>query len=551
MVLFPPSAIAPFAAFPARLAALESRTPILLHDALLPLFLLFLTLLLYPCKSHTRNAIALPVILGLYARLCFLYSSSHWGIAFCVGAGAYFGSLQAFSLLVVKDVGWDRDVWWTEDDTRVIRDKEHSNGSANGIVNGVTNGGKEKHVNGYANGHTNGYTNGSSSPLGNGVANGFTNGTNANANGGIANGTTKGTSNGDISRHGGTSAGLGYPKLSTYPLLQRIRFTSSLISSSRGVGWKFQIRQIRPPPEPSCSILSHLQIHFTNIAITYLILDCFGYHLVTDPYFSTQECWKSPLHSSPLPDMDWRERCIPSYIPPTPAYAFIYHHIIRKHLTLLSVYAILGQLYSIAAILFTVPIPASKPSSWAPLFGSLSEATSLRGFWTVFWHSIFKKAFSYPGEWMAFRVLGLDRKNIWAQLIIVFTAFGNSGGLHGLGCWTQNGRGGAAALFFLLQPVGFLGEVILMKGVKMLGMDGNLEKTVGRVVKVSWMMVWLLWSCDVFFYDYLHGGIGGSEPVAWSSWRWYVGEKAYRWGPPDEWTRWDVEGSLWGWGVRI
>ncbi|KAF3929905.1 hypothetical protein AA313_de0202038 [Arthrobotrys entomopaga] len=547
MALFPPSAIAPSATFPARLATLESRTPILLHDALFPLFLLFLTLLLYPYKSHTRNAIALPVILALYARLCLLYSSSHWGIAFCIGAGAYFGSLQAFSLLVVKDVGRDKDVWWIEDDTGVLDDDEQKNGDANGTMNGYVNSVKEKHVNGYANG----YTNGSGSPLGNGVANGFTNGTNGTANGKTSNGTTKPTANGHIS-HIETPTGLGYPKLSTYPFLQRIRFTSSLVCSSRGVGWKFQVRQIRPPPGPSCTILSHLQNHFTQIILTYFILDFFGYHLVTDPYFSTQECWKSPFHPSPLSDTDWRQQCIPSYVPPTPVYAFVYHHVFRKHLTLLSVYAILGQLYSIAAILFTVPIPLTKPSGWAPLFGSLSEATSLRGFWTVFWHSIFKKAFSYPGEWVAYRVLNLDRKNVWAQLIIVFMAFGNSGALHGLGCWTQNGRGEAAALFFLLQPVGFLVEFGLMKGVKMLlGRDGDWGKTAGRVVNICWMMVWLLWSCDLFFYDFLHGGIGGSEPVAWSSWRWYAGEKAYRWGPPSEWTRWDVERSLWGWGVSI
>ncbi|EPS43584.1 hypothetical protein H072_2340 [Dactylellina haptotyla CBS 200.50] len=538
MALFPPSAIEPFALFPARQEILSSRTPLLLHEALLPVFLLILTLLISPYKSHTRNAVTLPVILALYTRLSYLYSSSHWGIAFCVGAYTYFGSLQAFNLLVVKDVGRDADVRWVVDDTGFTRGVKHNNGHTNGDIAR-----REKYTNGYTNVNVEKavVSNGSTSPSANGSANG-------NANGysnGHANGHTNGTANGRVD----AKPGLGYPELSKYPLYQRIRFTVSLIASSRGVGWKFQVRQIRPAPAPSSTLLAFMKTHFTHILITYVILDHFGYHISIDPYFTKSDCWKSPFHTSPLSPDDWRDQCLPSFVPRTSTAAFIYHHIFRKHLTLISVYAILTQLFSIAAILFTVPIPITGPSSWAPLFGPVSQATSLRGFWTSCWHSIFKKGFSYPGEWLAFRVLGLDRRNVWAQVIVVLAAFINSGGLHGLGCWTQNGRGIAAAGFFFLQPFGFLGEAAVFKLLKVANVDR--KSGLGTFLTTSWMMAWGLWSCDVFFYDFLHGGVGGSEPVAWSAWRWWVGEQAYRWAPPGEWMRWDSEGSLWGWGVRV
>ncbi|KAF3908961.1 hypothetical protein ABW20_dc0102538 [Dactylellina cionopaga] len=434
MPLFPSSSITPFAHFPARLSILSTRTPILLHEALLPLFLLFGTLLLYPYKSHLRNAIALPIILALYIRLSILYSSSHWGIAFCVGAYTYFGSLQAFNLLVVKDVGRDADVKWVIDDTGIpqgsvskpslssdgVAGANHGNGNANGTTVPIG----QRHSNGSTNGDaTRPSTNGTASHLGNGATNGYANGK--------LNGAT---SNGDIDVKASTSDGLGYPNLLTYPLRHRIRFTASLISSSRGVGWKFQVRQIPSPQPASTTYFSFLRTHLSNILIAYIILDFFGYIVVTDPYFYTSNCWTSAFHKSPLSSQDWQQECQPPYISSSPVAGIIYHHIFRKHLTLLSVYAILSQLYSIAAIVFTLPLPypLTRPYSWAPLFGSLTAGTSLRGFWTSFWHSIFKKGFSYPGEWLCSRVLGLDRKSFVAQVILVITAFLNSGVLHGI-----------------------------------------------------------------------------------------------------------------------
>ncbi|RVD85484.1 uncharacterized protein DFL_003805 [Arthrobotrys flagrans] len=510
MALFPLLSITPFAQFPARLQILSTKTPFLLHEALTPLFLLFLTLLFYPYKSFLRNAIALPVIVGLYIRLAVLYSSSHWGLAFCVGAGAYFGSLQAFNLLVVKDVGRDEDVRWTIDDTGIQR-----NGSNHG--DGTTNG--EAYI-----------TKGNTSPTGNGSTNG------------ISNRPSK-----DVTKT--TSPGLGYPALATYPLRQRARFTFSLLCASRGVGFKFQVRRVKPPPSPSDSHISFLATHLSYIFTTYVILDIFGYALAHDPFFYTPGCWKTPFHPSTLSQEQWTAVCFPAPVPQGPTIRWLYHNIARKYLSLFAVYAILSQLFSITAILFTIPIPITAPSSWAPLFGPIHEATSLRGFWTAYWHSIFKKGFSYPGEWVAYKVLGLQRGNVLAQVIVVFSAFWNSAGLHGIGAWTANGRGIAAAGYFVIQSVGFLVEMVIIKLLKILGVD---EKgTLGKMATFTWMMVWGLWSCEIFFYDFLAGGVAASEPVAWSTWRWWTGEgKAYRWGPPGEWLRWDVD-SLGGWGIRV
>ncbi|KAK6341472.1 hypothetical protein TWF696_008545 [Orbilia brochopaga] len=527
MPLFPAASIAPYANYPDRLATIATKTPVLLHEAFLPPLLLFLTLLLYPRKSPLRNALALPVIVGLYARLVRLYTSSHWGFAFCVGAYAYYGALQAFNLLVVKDVARDADVRWQIDDTGVASSSNghaHSNGNgevkkSNGSTNGTTNGNASRHMNGN----------------------------------GVANGGSHGISNGTAGGQTFRASGLGYPEISKYPLIQRIRFTGSLIFASRGVGWKFQIRHIPEPPSPGTSLLSFIRTHAAKILFTYTVLETFSYIAAIDPYFTTPACWTTPFHRTALPADEYHALCMPSSMPATPAAVpFLWHNIFRKYMGLFSVYAILTQLFSIAALLLTVLIPVTRPEGWSPLFGSLADATSLRGFWTKFWHGIFKKYFSYPGEWIAFQLLQLDRRSARAQMIVMLAAFVNSGALHGVGCYTLNGRWRAAAGFFLLQPLGFVGEIAVYKMLKMCGVDAR--GTVGKVVTTVYSMTWLLWSSEVFAYDFLYGGISVAEPVAWSFWRWWTGTggQAWRWGRPGEWLRWDThEGSLGGWGVRL
>ncbi|KAF3916323.1 hypothetical protein ABW21_db0204142 [Orbilia brochopaga] len=528
-MMFPPSSVAPYASYPDRLATIATKTPILLHEAIQPPLLLFLTLLVYPQRSWIRNALVLPIVVGLYGRLAMLYTSSHWGFAFCVGAYAYYGALQAFNLLVVKDVAQDADVRWAIDDTGVA-----NSGTTVGNGNGETKNGRVeedhgKHTNGAANGGT--LKNGSTSRLGNGVANGHHHGS--------ANGTAGET----------RGYGLGYPEISSYPLLQRIRFTGSLIFASRGVGWKFQIRSV-PPSTPTATPTSFLRTHAVIICFTYTILELWSYVSTVDPYFTTSVCWTTPFHPSKLSDDEYHALCLPGFIPAEPAAVpFLWHHVFRKYLGLFSVYAILTQLFSIAALLLTVLIPVTRPEGWLPLFGSLKHATSLRGFWTKFWHGIFKKYFSYPGEYLAYQLLKLDRASALAQIIVMLSAFANSGALHGVGCYTLNGRWRSATGFFLLQPLGFVGEYLVCRTLKALGV--NVNGTVGKVVMTVNTMVWLLWSSEVFAYDFLYGGIAVAEPTAWSVWRLCTGGQAWRWGSPGEWLRWDSEGSLDSWGVRL
>lgn len=532
MPLFPASSVTPFARFPARLSILSTRTPIVIHEALTPLFILFLTLLLFPKKTFIRNAITLPVILTLYIRLSLIYSSSHWGFAFCVGAYTYFGSLQAFNLLVVKDVGGGpgedstgKDVRWSEDDTAVA--SPYANGATNGAVTGHGNGSAVE-----SNGNGNSLKDTYLSSILNGMSNG-----------------TKESSGPQHRRS------LGYPELYTYPLWQRIRFTTSLIASSRGVGWKFQIRQISPPPPADTSVLWFIAVQFGHILLTYVILDSYSFLMAHDPFFHNKDCWTSPFHPTPLTVSAWNQRCLPPALELQSPVAIGCYTFLRKSATLTAIFAILLQLFSIAILLF---LPLTKPSAWAPLFGAFSAFTSLRGFWTVFWHGIFKKGFSYPGEYLAYQILRLDRRTLAAQIIITSSAFLNSAGLHGLGCYTLCGRGLAAAGFFFFQPLGFLVEGCILMSLDKLKIDRN--GFVGKLITTTWLLVFMFWSSDIFTHDFLHAGITQTEPVAWSTWRWYVARyvkggsgwvgDAWRWGDPKEWFRWDGD-LAGGWGLRL
>lgn len=51
--------------------------------------------------------------------------------------------------------------------------------------------------------------------------------------------------------------------------------------------------------------------------------------------------------------------------------------------------------HRISAVLFVSILRLDHPSEWPPLFGSIADACSLRGFWGRFWHHLHVKTFAY------------------------------------------------------------------------------------------------------------------------------------------------------------
>ncbi|KAL2194242.1 hypothetical protein P885DRAFT_71561 [Corynascus similis CBS 632.67] len=51
-------------------------------------------------------------------------------------------------------------------------------------------------------------------------------------------------------------------------------------------------------------------------------------------------------------------------------------------------YSLLTSSHDLLAVLFVSVIRWDRPDEWPPLFGSITDATSQRRFWGVFWHRL-------------------------------------------------------------------------------------------------------------------------------------------------------------------
>ncbi|PYI13578.1 hypothetical protein BO86DRAFT_121797 [Aspergillus japonicus CBS 114.51] len=123
-------------------------------------------------------------------------------------------------------------------------------------------------------------------------------------------------------------------------------------------------------------------------------------------------------------------------------------------------YLFLDMMYRGAAILF-VGSGDHSVSQWPPLFGSLADSYTCRGFWGKFWHQYLRWPFSSFSTCVTTRILKLSRPSLVERYLNVFIVFSLSMIMHMIGDIVAGVEGGAhfgTALFFLSQIVAIMFE---------------------------------------------------------------------------------------------
>ncbi|KAI4252327.1 MAG: hypothetical protein LQ352_004355, partial [Teloschistes flavicans] len=97
---------------------------------------------------------------------------------------------------------------------------------------------------------------------------------------------------------------------------------------------------------------------------------------------------------------------------------------------------------------------------YRPNFGSITEAYTIRQFWSVFWHQHIRKQFSAPADLLVYRVLRLRQHSLSARYTHLFTVFLLSGLFH---TWLEKSQGfswndSGQLHFFLTQAGGIVAE---------------------------------------------------------------------------------------------
>jgi len=111
--------------------------------------------------------------------------------------------------------------------------------------------------------------------------------------------------------------------------------------------------------------------------------------------------------------------------------------LIRCHLVLdlvLPDWLLLSSYHDILAII-AVSLDLNSPEEWPPLFGSIFEATTVRKYWSCFWHALIRRSFTAHASLLSRRVLGLRRGSLEARYVDNGLVFLLSGLMHTLVDW--------------------------------------------------------------------------------------------------------------------
>jgi hypothetical protein len=82
------------------------------------------------------------------------------------------------------------------------------------------------------------------------------------------------------------------------------------------------------------------------------------------------------------------------------------------------------------ASLIAVACFNDAPASWPPLFGSLGDAYTIRGYYNQFWHKTMRKAFTVHGRFLAHRICQLSPSSRYRRHVVTLSALLVSGVMH-------------------------------------------------------------------------------------------------------------------------
>ncbi|OJT02114.1 hypothetical protein TRAPUB_7409 [Trametes pubescens] len=157
---------------------------------------------------------------------------------------------------------------------------------------------------------------------------------------------------------------------------------------------------------------------------------------------------------------------------------------------------------AVAAFLWT-------PADWPELFGSWSDAYTVRRLWGRVWHQVLRRHFSRWGK-LAVRTLGVPRGTFLSSQLQVHAAFLASALLHCVGdvalCHDARYFGRISCAFFLLNGVAITFEDIVIALARKAGVRGSTRAT--RILGYVWVCAWFTWAGRLYQEPMYAAGMG-------------------------------------------
>jgi hypothetical protein len=162
------------------------------------------------------------------------------------------------------------------------------------------------------------------------------------------------------------------------------------------------------------------------------------------------------------------------------------------------------------SLFFVVVIRTDKPEDWPALFGSITEATSIRRFWSKFWHRIVVPSYTNYGIMISRQILRVSASSNIEQMVSFFIVFLLSGISHSVVAWQLGDRCGWArdTMWFCGNFVAGLAETVVLRLLRRISQVLNHEKmferiyngSVGKTIGYAWVFLFFFWSVPKWLY---------------------------------------------------
>lgn len=162
-------------------------------------------------------------------------------------------------------------------------------------------------------------------------------------------------------------------------------------------------------------------------------------------------------------------------------------------------YLLLSMYHDFCALVF-ISLGLDESWEWPPLFGRISEAYTMRGWWSLWWHRLIYRSFNSHTA-VVTGALGIKQRGAFYRALNAFVVFGLSGVMHATVTWKMGSScaWGRSIFYWFLQPVAFMieGVVQFYWGKIRQRIEGKVNsKVLGAfelAVGYSWVCAWRLW----------------------------------------------------------
>lgn len=178
---------------------------------------------------------------------------------------------------------------------------------------------------------------------------------------------------------------------------------------------------------------------------------------------------------------------------------------------IVSDYLVLSSIHDILAII-GVSLGLDCSEEWPQLFGSITEAYTVRKFWSRFWHRLIYRSFRAHASLFSSKVLRIRRRSILSRYVNNALVFFLSGLMHTLVEWTHSGRVSecdcwGVTVWYCMQFGAILAEEVMQRTwamvenrLPLVKEQRKLLQMMRRGVGYLWVMIWIFWSRSKTYY---------------------------------------------------